>query len=327
MISIVPILQKFIQEGQQYFKAYNDLEKNKNELAQVISEVTILLSEIQYFERYEGFYNYDEKQLIQQCKDKLHLSDTVLKQSPSKVNIILDYFYITGNNYKELIDCQNVLNGYKIQIDELLRKSQEIFVTVINPINQQPQNSYIYNLQIKLKLKAPRSIKSIFDKYPYHLKNAYLFQFSMGDSCASKVDVHVFKRDEFTQLYAIEKQFKTYTISRRNHCTLQMRNQLQFSPQKKVCSNSQMETPTPEDYSIIIPQKDFNSLSNKFKLYLIVNGQNGMKIIRNSKEILHIRSGQECELQEDDQIVFFQDCNENPQVSYIVQQILIKQEQ
>ncbi|CAD8042922.1 unnamed protein product [Paramecium primaurelia] len=326
MIPIVPIIKQFVHEGQQFFTAKDIFDKKQNELVQLICQVTQSLEQVEYFDNIqEDLYRSEQKQLIQQCKDLLHSGELLLQSLPSNLTLINGYFYSKSNNYKELLICIEDLNKINGQIHELELQSLEILKTVVIPNFSRKQSfqQSIYEIQIVLKLKAPKLIKEIFDQYPRHLKSEYKFKFQMEDAESHKNIFH-FSRKEFIKLQQIMKEAKIYTLSKKNHCTLEMRNSLQYSNSKKNTFIPDTKFISSEIISIENLQQDQDNKSNLLKLFLVVNGQNGTTVIRNQRTNMHVGLGQECELFEKDQIVILQDSNQDPLISYIVQLMMIK---
>ncbi|CAD8052828.1 unnamed protein product [Paramecium sonneborni] len=326
MLPLVPIIKQFVQEGQQFFTAKDIFDKKQNELTQLISQVTQSLEQVEYFDNIqEDLYSNEQKQIIKQCKDLLHSSEQLLNQLPSNLTLINGYFYSKSNNYKELLQCLEELSKINAQIHELEMQSLEVLKTVVLPNFSRKQSfqSSVHQINIVLKLKAPKLIKEIFDQYPRHLKSEFNFKFQMEDSESHKNVFH-FQRKEFIKLQQVLKETKIYTLSKKQHCSLEMRNSLQYSHSQKNTFIPDTKFISSEIISIENLQQDQDNKSNILKLFIVVNGQNGIIIIRNQRITMHVGFGQECELLEKDQIVILQDSNQEPLVSYIVQRIMIQ---
>ncbi|CAK85084.1 unnamed protein product (macronuclear) [Paramecium tetraurelia] len=335
MITIVPnIIKSVFHEGQLFFTAKDVFDKKSNELAQLICQVGQSLEQVEYFNNIqEDLYTNEQKQLIMQCNDHLHQSESLLQSLPSHLTLINGYFYSKSNNYKELVQSIEELVRINNQLHELELQSLEILKTVVIPNFSRKQSfqctqfslslESIYEIQIVLKLKAPKLVKEIFDQYPRHLKSEYKFKIQMEDAESHKNVFH-FQRMQFLKLQQMMKEVKIYTLSKNKHCSLEIRNSLQYSHSTKNTFIPDTKFISSEIISMENLQQDQENKSNLLKLFLVQNGQNGTTVIRNQRTPMHVGIGQECELFEKDQIVILQDSNQDPLISYVVQLIMIK---
>ncbi|CAD8139572.1 unnamed protein product [Paramecium octaurelia] len=327
MITMVPsIIKSVIHEGQLFFKAKDVFDKKSNELAQLICQVGQSLEQVEYFNNIqEDLYTNEQKQLIMQCKDYLHQSESLLQSLPSHPTLINGYFYSKSSNYKELVQSIEELVRINNQLHELELQSLEILKTVVIPNFSRKQSfqQSIYEIQIVLKLKAPKLVKEIFDQYPRHLKSEYKFKIQMEEADSHKNVFH-FQRMQFLKLQQMMKEVKIYTLSKNKHCSLEIRNSLQYQHSTKNIFIPDTQFISSQIISMENLQQDQEDKPNFLKLFLVQNGQNGTTVIRNQRTTMHVRVSQECELFEKDQIVILQDSNQDPLISYVVQLIMIK---
>ncbi|CAD8060959.1 unnamed protein product [Paramecium primaurelia] len=323
MIPIVPFLKSFVQEGQQFFTAKDEFEKKQNELMQFILDITQSLDQVEYFDNIqEELYTNEEKQFIKQCKDLLHLSEQLVQQLPSNLTLINGYLYSKTSHYKELLHHLEELNKISSQIRQLELQSYEVLKTVIVPsLSRKVSFQSMHEVSIFLKLKAPKEIKEIFNQYPRHLKSEYTFKIHIDDNDHSK-NVYNFSRKEFMKLQQIKKDAQIYTISKKQHCTLELRNiqQNQFIKKKSQRLETQFDTPLHK----VLDQEQDNK-TQILRLYLIVNGQNGINIIRDQNQRIYVGCGEEFGLQEKDEIIILSNSNQETLISYIIQRFIIKQ--
>ncbi|CAK75383.1 unnamed protein product (macronuclear) [Paramecium tetraurelia] len=329
-LSFVSFLSWGLQEAKQFYYARSDFEQNKNKLAQLITEVTEKLRTFeQYWHQLENTNDNENINFIKEVKDILDRSSQLKNSLPSQQSIVQCYQMRKEQINEKLLETLNTLEEQKNKIDLLVQNTRNIMQTVIILPPKQVKNNQIYKIQLKLKLKATPQIKKIFDDHPHQLKTEYNYEFEMEESGSSNKNIYTFKRNDFSLLGQFQSTLglNIESLSKQNHCSLQMRYRLNF-PNKKVQQNPLSETPTPasEQESVIISQQDQFNYSDKFSLFLIVNGKNAVKIIRD-KSSISLNFKQELELQKSDQIVFFQNSEDLPLLSYVVQNIHITKKQ
>ncbi|CAD8081207.1 unnamed protein product [Paramecium sonneborni] len=321
MIPIVPFLKSFVQEGQQFFTAKEVFEKKQNELMQLIFDITQSLDQVEYFNNIqEELYSNQQKDFIKQCKDVLHQSEQLVQQLPCNLTLINGYLFSKSNNYKELLQHLEELNKINLQIRELELQSYEVLKTVSIPdFSRKKYFQTVHEIQIFLKLKAPKEIKEIFESYPRHLKTEYTFKSQMVEDEKSK-NIFNFSRKEFMKLQQIKKDAQIYTISKKQHCSLELRkiqqNQLQIK-QKFQEDETQFNSEISRDQEI-------QNLAKLFKLYLVVNGKNGITIIREQQQRIYVGCGEDFELLEKDEIIILSNSNQETLISYIIQRFIIQ---
>ncbi|CAD8133533.1 unnamed protein product [Paramecium octaurelia] len=234
-LSIVSFLAWGLQEAKLFFNSQSILEQNKNKLDELITQVTEKLGIIeQDWNQQERTDNNENIRLIQDVRDILAQSSQLRNQLPNQPNMLSAYQMSREQINQELLQSLKMLEEYNNKIDQFIQHTRNITKTVIILRPKQAQNSQIYQIQIKLKLKAPPSIKKIFDDQPYYLKSEYKFNFEMEETGSSNKNVKTFIRDDFSKLGLFQSKLglSIENLSKQNHCSLQMRYKVLFQKQE-----------------------------------------------------------------------------------------------